>query len=243
MSYIPKRCGPAGGLQSFVQQCIFNRASHEQEPYGPRQGEIDRKREESVGGEWWDGDMVRRNKREKKGEREVQVRQAVIDWCFVFVVPQCLISFLQHHWVPGGETTFIAQAAPWRRTPPTQSFDMFSCPEEGRASFSKKGNKYWHCRNSCQAIISSGHIWHDHPHSHGKVFFLKQGDGVICKAFWVTQIGSAWNNLQGTTGKLKHVLMSVMLGAAWALMLALCLPSLSLLCTGSSERGGQILPR
>lgn len=27
-------------------------------------------------------------KREKKEEREVQVSQAVIDWCFVFVVPQ-----------------------------------------------------------------------------------------------------------------------------------------------------------
>lgn len=47
MSYILKGCGPAGGLQSFVQQCIFNGASHEQEPYGPRQ-EKERKAEEGV---------------------------------------------------------------------------------------------------------------------------------------------------------------------------------------------------
>ena len=94
MSYILKRCRPAGGLQSFVQQCIFNRASHEQEPYGPKQEKKDRKkkRRTSVGGEWRGGEMMREGKRvkrvEKRGEREVQVRQAVIDWCFVFVVPQ-----------------------------------------------------------------------------------------------------------------------------------------------------------
>lgn len=53
MSYILKRCGPAGGLQSFVQQCIFNGASHEQEPYGPRQGEKKTEKErEAEGGVW-----------------------------------------------------------------------------------------------------------------------------------------------------------------------------------------------
>jgi len=49
MSYILIWCGPLGGLQSFVQQCIFNGASHEQEPYGPKWGKKDRGR--SVGGE------------------------------------------------------------------------------------------------------------------------------------------------------------------------------------------------
>lgn len=34
MSYIFIGRLPAGGLQSFVQQCVFNGASHEQEPYG-----------------------------------------------------------------------------------------------------------------------------------------------------------------------------------------------------------------
>lgn len=74
MSYILKGCGPAGGLQSFVQQCIFNGASHEQEPYGPRE---DRKAEEEgqsgergwgVRGvmEWWGERGV---KREEKGGR------------------------------------------------------------------------------------------------------------------------------------------------------------------------------
>ena len=69
MSYILKRCGPAGGLQSFVQQCIFNRASHEQEPYGPRQEkegqrEAERQRDECRRGVmgWWNG--------EEGGEKE-----------------------------------------------------------------------------------------------------------------------------------------------------------------------------
>lgn len=48
MSYILKGRVPAGGLQSFVQQCIFNGASHEQEPYGgPRE---DRGRDRVEGG-------------------------------------------------------------------------------------------------------------------------------------------------------------------------------------------------
>lgn len=52
MSYILKRCGPAGWLQSFVQQYIFNGASHEQEPYGPRTAGEKREKERgtSVGG-------------------------------------------------------------------------------------------------------------------------------------------------------------------------------------------------
>lgn len=48
MSYILKGRVAAGGLQSFVQQCILNGASHEQEPYGgPRE---DRWRERQSGG-------------------------------------------------------------------------------------------------------------------------------------------------------------------------------------------------
>lgn len=54
MSYILIGCVPAGGLQSFVQQCIFNGASHEQEPYGgPGEGSVGWARGE--GG----GEMVR----------------------------------------------------------------------------------------------------------------------------------------------------------------------------------------
>lgn len=49
MSYILKRRGPAGGLQSFVQQRVFNGASHEQEPYGPREGKEDRERDTEGG--------------------------------------------------------------------------------------------------------------------------------------------------------------------------------------------------
>lgn len=96
MSYILKRCGLAGGLQSFVQQCIFNGASHEQEPYGPRQEEKDRERDRV-----WEGSdgVVKREgntrvKREKKGEREVQVRQAVIDCFFFFLSSWCRSGFL-----------------------------------------------------------------------------------------------------------------------------------------------------
>lgn len=107
MSYILKRCGPAGGLQSFVQQSIFNGASHEQEPYGPRQ-EKERQREKErwrdecrrgVMG-WWNGEGGEKRV-EKEGEREVQVRQAVIDWCFVFEVPQrsCKTTgYLEERW-------------------------------------------------------------------------------------------------------------------------------------------------
>lgn len=53
MSYILKRCGSAGGLQSFVQQCIFSGASHEQEPYmaQDRKRETERERE-AAGGVW-----------------------------------------------------------------------------------------------------------------------------------------------------------------------------------------------
>lgn len=93
MSYILKGCRPAGGLQSFVQQRIFNGASHEQEPYGPRQeGQIERQRDECGRGV-----MVRgiQGEKRKKGEREVQVRLAVIDRCFVLEV--ALQTLLQNH--------------------------------------------------------------------------------------------------------------------------------------------------
>lgn len=57
--------------------------------------------------------MMRKKKSEKigeKGEREVQVRRAVIDWCFVFGVVQWFVS--SNHWVPGGGTMFQAQTVP-----------------------------------------------------------------------------------------------------------------------------------
>lgn len=38
----------------------------------------------------------------------MKVRQAVIDWCFVFLWCRGGVS-LQRHRVPGGETTFQAQ--------------------------------------------------------------------------------------------------------------------------------------
>lgn len=73
MSYILVGRVPAGGLQSFVQQCIFNGASHEQEPYGgPRE---DRGRDRQSGGWGWvwvrsegGGEMVRGGGGEKRGK-------------------------------------------------------------------------------------------------------------------------------------------------------------------------------
>lgn len=119
MSYILKGCGPAGGLQSFVQQCIFNGASHEQEPYGPRE---DRKAEEEgqsggawVRGEgwggWWNGEGRGVWKERKKGG-EGGAGETGCEWLvfMLFVAPQW--CFLQDHWVPGEETTFRAQTVP-----------------------------------------------------------------------------------------------------------------------------------
>lgn len=48
---------------------------------------------------------------EGKGERKVQVRQAVID--FFFCLCGAAVGFpCKNHWVPGGETTFRTQTVP-----------------------------------------------------------------------------------------------------------------------------------
>lgn len=106
MSYILKRCGPPWWFQSFVQQRIFNGASHEQEPYGPKQEEkTERSRKRSVGRVWWNGEMVvGGGKRKKRGEGGAGERLWLIAFC---VVLQWFV--LQNHWVPGGEMTRQAQ--------------------------------------------------------------------------------------------------------------------------------------
>ena len=69
MSYVFKG-GAAGGLLRFVQQRIFEGASHEQEPYGPdqRERERERERERSAGvvEGWWNGGGKRVMKKENK---------------------------------------------------------------------------------------------------------------------------------------------------------------------------------
>lgn len=73
MGYILKWCGSAGGLHSFVQQCVFNGASHEQEPYmaQDRKGTENRERQKEECGECRGGEMVRsKKKRSEKREKK-----------------------------------------------------------------------------------------------------------------------------------------------------------------------------
>lgn len=123
MSYILKGRVPAGGLQSFVQQCIFNGASHEQEPYGGPREDRGRDRVEGGGCGWGVKGVVKWWGEGGKGGQG-GAGETGCEWLAVFfalfAAPRCGgVSCKPTGGKPVEGTTFGAQTANPTRPPST----------------------------------------------------------------------------------------------------------------------------
>lgn len=179
--------------------------------------------------EWWNGGGG--GKREKRGEGGAGERLWLIAF---FVVLQWFV--LQNHWVLGGEMTRQAQTVHHWHEDNIKFFPLFSQESEQVATWglilsghtsthgqTKAGKMRW---SPVQGFMS--HCWaKSHVQEwqeHYKIFF-NQSEAVLLLLLLIPLVESA------------------MLGYSLSPGVILPRPSLSLLCAGSSEQGGQILPR
>lgn len=206
MSYVLKRCGR---LQSFVQQCIFNGASHEQEPYVAQKREK-KDRRTSVGGEWWGGEMMREEKEEKRECRwdKLWLTDALFLWRSSTFVCRTT-EFMLERW------RFGLRLHPTNKK--CDKFSPFLLFKEGGTwnEFSTIALKLDHTMFSLvpvrKPVITGIKRIHLRPLSAAGVFNmsthcekgLTQRYWVIFWVLWVT--GSARNNPQGMGVTLKQV--------------------------------------